>query len=124
MRPIDEDFTDSISQHSTRSYFDKDARASLIECLHLRHELHRLHQVFDQQMGNGFRRLGIWRSCGIREDRDPRRAQLQGREKLRQWLLRRHHQRRVEGAGDGDLPGTLSLRAELCHGRFNRGTSP
>jgi hypothetical protein len=47
MRPISEDFADSIGQHSSRPHFDKDPRSSLIERLHLRQELHRLHQVFD-----------------------------------------------------------------------------
>jgi hypothetical protein len=54
MRPIGEDLADSIGQHRSGPHFDKDARPSFVQRLHLRQELHRAYQVFDQQMGHRF----------------------------------------------------------------------
>ncbi|HEX9867359.1 MAG TPA: hypothetical protein VGC99_01980, partial [Candidatus Tectomicrobia bacterium] len=112
MRAIGEDFADSIGQHCSRTHFNEDARSRLIQRLDLWKELDRAYQVFNQQTGHGSWSFGIRLRSSVGEDREASRTQLYRGEKLPQRLLRWHHQRRVEGASDGDLPGSFALGAE------------
>jgi hypothetical protein len=68
VEPVGEDFADAIGQHGTRTNFNEDAGASLIECLYLGKELHRAHKVLEQLIGNGLWQFRVWRRRGVRED--------------------------------------------------------